>query len=456
MVTTQRSGADASNSQTLPFETGESSLPIDTLAVHVVDGPNAGMKAQSAGSTLTIGTAQGNTLVLSDPTVSRFHVELTKLDDGVLVADRMSTNGTFASGMRIREAAISPGTQLRLGRSTVSVEEGAQSQVEVLDADRLGDLRGREPATRRLMAQVQKAAQTDASVLIVGESGTGKELIAQALHTLGTRRDKPLVTVDCGALASNLIASELFGHEKGAFTGAERRHIGAFERAHGGTLFLDEIGELPAELQPTLLGALERKRFRRVGGREELEVDVRVVSATNRDLRAEVNANTFRLDLYYRIAVVVLHVPPLRERRGDIPLLVEHFLRESGHLGGHPALSEPNVVSHLERHHWPGNVRELRNYVESTVAMGSAPDDLLGIAPADVADSSGFDPNVLKLQDFVDCSYKDARGQVLHRFEEAFIKHWLHKTDGNVARAAREAKMDRSHLFQLLRRHGLR
>ena len=181
------------------------------------------------------------------------------------------------------------------------------------------------PTMRRLMAQVDRVAKANVPVLLVGESGTGKELVARALHEQSPRADKPLVVVDCGALAPGVVASELFGHERGSFTGAERTHVGAFERADGGTLFLDEIGELPPELQPQLLGALERRRFRRVGGKVDISVDVRVVSATNRDLRAEVNAGTFRLDLYYRVGVVEVRIPPLRERPDDLSLLVDHF-----------------------------------------------------------------------------------------------------------------------------------
>ncbi len=222
------------------------------------------------------------------------------------------------------------GTSLRVGNTTIRIEDGEDAIVPLHPQDRYGGLRGKSVAMRRLMARLEKAGQSDAPVLITGESGTGKELVARALHEQGKRRDGPFVTVDCAALSPNLISSELFGHERGAFTGAEALQLGAFERACGGTLFLDEVGELPAEQQTFFLGALERRSFVRVGGSKNIETDVRVVSASNRDLRAEVNSGRFRLDLFYRLAIGRFQVPPLREHAEDIPLLVEHFLRELG------------------------------------------------------------------------------------------------------------------------------
>jgi DNA-binding NtrC family response regulator len=308
---------------------------------------------------------------------------------------------------------------------------------------------------RRLMAQVQKAAQADQSALVIGESGTGKELIARALHDLGPRAPRPFVTVDCGALTPTLVASELFGHEKGAFTGADRQHAGAFERADGGTLFLDEIGELPAALQSNLLGVLERRRFRRLGGRAEIAVNVRVVAATNRDLRADVNAGTFRLDLYYRLAVVVLGVPPLRERTDDVPLLVEHFLREAGHEGPVEKLVSPAAMRALAAHRWPGNVRELRNVIEATVAMGEAP--VLHAAEAQSAAAPGGGTALDDaLAGLLALPYKDARASLLHEFESRYLRALLARAAGNVSRAAREAGMDRSHLTDLIQRHNLK
>ncbi len=275
--------------------------------------------------------------------------------------------------MGVERALVPAGTVLRLGKTALRVVDGERVTLAVHETESLAGLRGRAPVMRRLMAHVARAAQSDAPVLVCGESGTGKELLAAALHDLGPRARGPFVTVDCGSLTPTLVASELFGHERGAFTGADRQHVSAFERADGGTLLLDEVGELPASLQTALLGVLERRRFRRLGGRADVAVDVRVVSATHRDLRAEVNAGTFRLDLYYRVAVVLLRIPPLRERAEDIPLLVEHFLRECGHDGPVEQLLSRSAMDGLASHHWPGNVRELRNLIEATVAMGEPP-----------------------------------------------------------------------------------
>ena len=299
-----------------------------------------------------------------------------------------------------------------------------------------------------MMAQLEKVSSSEVPCLLMGESGTGKEVIARAIQMLSKRSDGPFVTVDCGAFSPNLVASELFGHEKGAFTGADRQHVGAFERAHGGVLFLDEIGELPLDLQPQLLGALERRRFRRLGGQREIDVDVQLVSATNRDLRVEVNEGTFRLDLYYRLAVVVLRLPSLRDRRDDVPLLVEHFLRDAGHDGPVTDVVPDEIMAGLKAHRWPGNVRELRNWVEATVAMGEA-GELMSHEPRGM-NATADDGELLVMP------YKEARFRVLEDFERRYLERLIERARHNVSAAAREARMDRSYLLKLLQRHGLR
>jgi DNA-binding NtrC family response regulator len=312
------------------------------------------------------------------------------------------------------------------------------------------------------MAQIKRAAQSDISVLILGETGTGKDVIARAIHQLSPRQNSPFETVDCGALLPTLIASELFGHEKGAFTGADQLQIGAFERAHGGTLFLDEIGELPQTVQAALLGALERRSFRRLGSQKPITVDVRVISATNRDLRSEVNGGAFRQDLYYRIGVLLLRVPPLRERTQDIPLLVDHFLEEAGYDGEREAILPDRTLETLKAHHWPGNVRELRNFVETALAMGEAPeiedpdDSSAGPAPSAVAQ-----PERARTSDASSPSkpltpYSEARAAVLEEFELGYLRGLMERTRWNVSAAAREAKMNRQHLIKMLKRHGIK
>jgi len=428
-------------------------LKVHTLGLEVLAGPDQGKRAEAPSEVMTIGSAPGNDLVLTDKTVSRFHLELTRTDTGILVKDLRSTNGTLAGSVRIDQGAIEPGTVLRLGATEVRVLNGAETVVEVLEEDHFHDLRGNTPQMRRLMAQIARVARTSVPVLILGESGTGKELVARAIHDHSERSAGPFVVVDCGALAPTLVASELFGHEKGAFTGAERTHIGAFERAQGGTLFLDEVGELSAELQPQLLGALERRQLRRVGGKADIPLDVRVVTATNRDLRAEVNAGSFRMDVYFRIAVVVLKIPPLRERRSDLPLLVEHFVRQAGHEGPLEEVLPAGALAELERHAWPGNVRELRNWVEATLALGESPELFVSgpdAAAQATADAIGCEPALLELP------YKDARDLLLRRFERRYLDRLVERAGDNVTRAARLARMDRSYLIRLLQRHQKR
>jgi DNA-binding NtrC family response regulator len=439
---------------TTPLETGVRGVPIRALKVEVVKGPDAGRVVVAREESLAIGTADGNDLVLTDPTVSRYHVELARGEHGVVVVDHGSTNGTVVGTVKLDRGVVAPGATLALGRTRVCVTDGDSVTLEVHPDDRLGELRGRSRPMRRLMAQITKAAQSDVPVLLVGESGTGKELIARALHEMSPRARGPFEVVDCGALAPNLVASELFGHERGAFTGAERRHVGAFERAHGGTLFLDEIGELPPELQPALLGALERRQFRRVGGTQVIDVDVRVVSATHRDLRAAINASTFRLDLYYRLAVLVLRVPPLRDRVEDLPLLLEHFVHVAGADSHMETLFPPSTIEALTMHHWPGNVRELKNLVEATIALGETP-ELLDDGKVALSAVEG-DPNAIGVGRLLGLPYKLAKSLLNDEFEKRYLARLLDENEGNVAKAARAAEMDRSYLFELLKRHGVR
>ncbi len=423
---------------------GATSFPVRTIQVEVIAGPDAGLRVTA--DTLAIGSAEGSTLRLSDPSVSRFHLSLEATTAGVSVVDHGSTNGTFAGNVRIERATIPPGSTLVLGATTLRVGDAPLGSVEVHGEDSLGGVVGCSPAMRRLMAQVTKAAASEVSVLVHGESGTGKELVARALHDLGPRTKGPFITVDCGSIAPTLIASELFGHEKGAFTGADRAHVGAFEAAHGGTLFLDEIGELQPAIQATLLGALERRRIRKVGSRAEIDIDVRVVSATHRDLRAEVNASTFRLDLYYRLAVVTLVIPPLRDRPEDVPLLVEHFLRDSGFDGPVASLISPPAMAAIQKLHFAGNVRELRNLIEAAVAMNE---------PPDIAGASVAQPKAVSLATDLALPYKDARAQLLDHFEGQYLDALMERAGGNVSQAARIAKMTRSHLSELLAKRRL-
>ncbi|AKF03756.1 Response regulator of zinc sigma-54-dependent two-component system [Sandaracinus amylolyticus] len=423
-------------------------LPVQTLSITVTAGPLAGRSVVSERDVLTIGSASGNDLVLEDPTVSRFHLELRSSGGRIEIVDLGSTNGTRVGPVLLRQsrAEIAAGTTITLGGTQLRVEDGAWIVDD--DAPPIAGLYGRSEPLRRLAATIASLAPTNVSVYVRGESGTGKELVARAIHDSGPRREQPFVTVDCGAISPTLFASELFGHERGAFTGADRRHVGAFERANGGTVFLDEVAELSPELQASLLGALERRRIRRVGGTQDIPIDLRVVCATHRDLRAEVNANRFRLDLFYRLAIVRVLVPPLRERASDVPTLIAHFLEEAGYEGPIDALFPPASIDELKRRPWPGNVRELRNTVLATLALGRPPPDDDDDAPPSAPGATAIPDALLRRP------YKEARREVVDAFERRYLEALLERTE-SVRAAAREASMDRSYLIELLRRHGL-
>ena len=416
---------------------------VHKLRVAIVAGPDAGATcAPDDGSRLAVGTAEDNALVVRDPAVSRYHLELHRTPAGVEVIDLGSRNGTWVGNVRVTRAVVPAGTQLRLGDTALTVEDAGNAVAPPpADVPRTDNLVGDSEAIREVARLVHRVARVDSSVLIQGETGTGKEVIARSIHEASPRRDRELVIVDCGSMPASLIASILFGHEKGAFTGADQRRTGAFERAEGGTVLLDEIGELPLDVQPALLGVLERRAFTRVGGAQSVAVDVRVLAATHRDLRAEVNAGRFRADLYYRLAVAKIVVPPLRERPEDIEPLVAHFVQRLTGVAELGPLAP--AMEALRAHPWSGNVRELRNVVEAALVMGEL--DLgTGASP-----TRAVVPGEL-------ASYRDARAAALARFETDYLKSLIERAGGNASEAARLARMDRPYLLTLLRKHGLR
>ncbi|MBN8610145.1 MAG: sigma 54-interacting transcriptional regulator [Deltaproteobacteria bacterium] len=397
---------------------------------------------------VSLGTHASNDLVIDRDTVSRFHCEIVIDDHGVRVRDLSSKNGTFVDGVRIESAWLGRAHELRLGEQVVAFTlEEARASVALSSEDHFGRILGRSSAMRRVFAMLERCASADITVLLEGESGTGKEGAAEAIHGESARKSAPFVVVDCSAIAPNLLESELFGHEKGAFTGADRAHKGAFEEAHGGTVFLDEIGEVPIELQPKLLRVLERKQVRRLGSQRVIDVDVRFVAATNRSLKREVNEGRFRQDLYFRLAVARVELPPLRERLDDLALLTTAFLDQL-HAG--PAqrarLLDPSFQQRLARHPWPGNVRELRNAIERALVFGEP----------DLQEPSMLRAAVTAPVDDVDLTYAEAREHAISRFEVEWLPAMLAKHGGNVSRAARHADLTRPYLHKLLRRHGLR
>ena len=420
---------------------------VDGIELRVTSGQDDKKTVTLDSERLGIGTAEGNDLVLKDGAVSRFHCELTREAHGLLLRDLDSTNGTFLDGYRVREVFLRPGARLRVGHTELRVQERGAVRMAVSARDRFGQLVGRGLAMRRVFERLERLSQSDVSVLIEGETGTGKEVVARALHDASARRDGPLQVVDSGSLPPSLIESELFGHEKGSFTGAVGARIGAFEAADGGTLLLDELGELPIELQPKLLRVLETREVRRVGASVSRKIDVRFLAATNRDLRREVNRKTFRADLYYRIAQVSVHLPPLRERTEDLPALVERLLEDlhEGRKGPIPRIP-PERLAEMQRYRWPGNVRELRNYLERAVALatnGDADASLPGVGAA-AATGEPIAP------------FGVAKAAAIEEWERQFLAALIERTEGNVSRASREAHVDRAHLLGLLRKYGLR
>ena len=407
-------------------------------------------KSVSLSARKTLGSAPGVDVPIADPLVSRLHAEFDPHEDGVWVRDLGSRNGTYVEGVRVRDARVPEGGRVRLGATTLTVHyDGAPTRIDIWPDERFGPLIGRSVAMRELFAMIACVAALDGTVLIQGETGTGKELVARALHEASTRADGPLVVVDCGALPETLLEAELFGHAKGAFTGATTARAGAIESAIGGTVFLDEIGELPLAMQPKLLRVLESRTVRRLGESAHRAVDVRFVTATHRDLRTMVNAGAFREDLYFRLAVLPLSVPPLRERAEDIPLLVEHFLPR----GVRTAL-DPSFDRDVASQPWLGNVRELRNFVERARAFGTR--RALEMLPKSSEPPPPPSPSARDTlpEPSIDESFKDVRERWIEHLERSYVRALLARHGGNVSAASEAAGLTRAYLHRLIRKHS--
>jgi DNA-binding NtrC family response regulator len=420
----------------------------------VVKGPDRGETISVGEAPLTVGSGGGCNILLSDPTISRKHLGIDPGPTGLVLRDLGSTNGSFVQGARFNELTLGFGTEVTIGKTVLKyLPEEEEVDLAPSEKESFGSLVGRDPKLRRLFRVLDDVAATEATVLIEGETGTGKELLAEEIHRHSPRRDGPFIVFDCGAVPDELIESALFGHVRGAFTGAVTDRPGAFEEADGGTLFLDEIGELAPGVQPALLRALDKQSVRPVGGSTYTRASVRVVAATNRNLRAEIAARRFREDLYYRVAVVRMVVPPLRERPDDIPLLVQHFMKHF--CGGRSLEVTPEDVERLRHHDWLGNVRELRNVIERACALShgerleidEALDERPGVAPGAAGAPAAYD---------VDLPFKEAKARVIEAFEREYIRTLLKRHEGNLSAASRSAEIDRKHLRELLRKHGLR
>jgi DNA-binding NtrC family response regulator len=417
------------------------------LRIEVVRGPDKKLRRDLELDRIVIGTHQGADVVLTDGAVSRQHCEIVLAREGYLVRDLDSTNGTFVDSVRAIEVLLDGEARLRVGQTELRLKPlDEMVEIPLAPETRFGPLLGKSPAMRRLFEVLGRISPLGSTVLIVGESGTGKELAARAIHEHSPRAAGPFVVVDCGALPATLAESELMGHERGAFTGAVRDRPGAFEAASGGTIFLDEVGELPLETQVKLLGALERRQTQRLGGGEPRKVDVRVIAATNRDLRREVNRGAFREDLYFRLAVVTVEMPPLRQRPEDIPLYVEAFLADLPPEARQ--YFDAETQARLEKHPWPGNVRELRNAVERGAALGT-----LELAPS-AASATAATPTAGSVD--VAIPFKVGKALLVEEYERVYVPKLMEAHAGNITRAAQAAGIDRVYLLRLLDKFGLR
>ena len=430
--------SSAAGARTTEQIAGEAGAPLTvslrTVRVEVVQGPDRGAWVDLGEQPILVGRAPACKLQLSDGSASWMHAELSLGLGGVQVRNLGSRNGVQVGAAVVEEARVQPGNCILLGRTVLSLQATAvDTALPFAAVPRFGGLQGRSLAMKMVFARLQQFAAASAPVLIEGPTGVGKEVAARALHEHSARADGPFEIVDCGAIPRHLMEAELFGVTRGAYTGADTTRPGIFERAAGGTVVLDEVAELPGELQPKLLGVLERGRVRRLGDSHTRTISARVIATTNRVLAREVQAGRFRQDLYFRLTVLRVAIPPLRERKEDIPQLVGEF------LGGDPPLPAA-WLRVLEEHDWPGNVRELRNVVERARAQRAAD----GSPLVDVGEALGTATHLPPLS--------EAR----HTFEREYLRALLARTGHNVRRAAELAGLTRQGLYGLLARYGLR
>jgi DNA-binding NtrC family response regulator len=415
------------------------------LKLVVVSGRDFGKALALPGGSYRVGKSSGSDLVLSDPSVSREHLLVETIPGGCRFRDPGSTNGCFLGNSRFVLLEAAAGSVIRVGHTELQLLP-VNERIPMVPStnNKLGALVGTSLVMRQSFALLERAAAGDVDVLLLGETGTGKELAAEALHELGPRAGRPFVVCDLTATPPSLVESELFGHVRGAYTGAVSDRPGAFERADGGTLFLDEIGDVGLEIQPRLLRALERRQVKRVGGNSYASVDVRVVAATHRNLEEEVAAGRFRQDLFHRLAVVTAVLPPLRERLEDLPLLVSTLLARSGRTAAAGSILSPQTQILLRTHNWPGNVRELRNVIERAVRLGVEPE--IPAIQQRATPAPGADART---------PFKEAKENLVSAFERDYLADLLRRFHDNVSVAARESGIGRAYLHRLLKKHGL-
>jgi DNA-binding NtrC family response regulator len=420
-----------------------------TWTCAVLSGPDAGRSVSIGTRPVVLGADSACDLVLSDPTVSRRHAEIQVSPEGIVIRDLDSTNGTFYQSSRIREVVLRAGAALRVGKTKLRISAVPAPTVAPSGRTRFGGLVGESLAMRELFSVLELAGPTDATVLIEGESGTGKELAARALHDHSLRAERPFVVVDCGATQETLIDSQLYGHLRGAFTGAVSTRRGAFTEAHGGTLFLDEVGELPLASQAKLLRALEAHTVQPLGSDRPVSVDARLVAATHRSLGRMVEEGSFRFDLLQRLAVVHVLIPPLRERPEDLPGLIKNFYEgrgvQPGEIGG-------ENLARLQSHDWTGNVRELRNLLERAwVLCGTGNPAFQALRLS--LDTAGPASPLAQVDSAL--PFKEAKNSWVEQFERRYLAAVFAACQGNLSRAADHAGINRNHFRKLLAKHGL-
>ena len=422
--------------------------PAERLKVRVIQGPRQGESFElPPNRPVIVGSSVEATFQLPDSAVSRLHLELTSDGRTCDARDLDSTNKSWFEGRQFQRISLLPGAVIRVGETELQLLSGDHDPLPPADVTAFGALRGKSRRMRQVFATLQRAARTDATVLVTGETGTGKELVAEAIHKASARKDGAFVVVDCASIPTNLIESELFGHLKGAYTHAHQDRQGAFQKADGGTVFLDEIGELPVDLQPRLLRVLETKTIKPVGANIYTKINTRVVAATNRDLRAEVNARRFRGDLFFRLAVLGVHLPSLRERREDIPLLARHFAEQRAGSGP-PQTFSADTLAALTSYDWPGNVRELRNVVDQAATLSPR-----GLSMAlSMRPEEGAARGALGLEVFYDLPYKEAKKRAVWAFERAYVARAVEEADGNISRAAKKMGLHRNMVHRILSR----
>jgi DNA-binding NtrC family response regulator len=446
--------------RTVMLEGGGEALHLRSFRLTVVGDPRE--QWQFGQRRITIGSREPADVCLDDARVSKLHAAIEADARGYCLIDEDSKNGTWLDGRLVQRVYLSDGDEFTVGQTRLRLELDAEEvELRISARERFGDLLGASVPMREVFGLLERVSPTDLTVLVEGRSGTGKELAAAAIHRHSPRHAGPFVVFDCSAVSHDLIESELFGHVKGAFTGAVAARAGAFEQASGGTLFIDELGELSPELQPKLLRALETRTVKRVGSNESVSVDVRIVAATNRSLQSEVARGNFREDLYYRFAVVRAYLPALAERSEDIPMLAEHFLQEIAARTGRQGLKiQYETMKRLKAHPWPGNVRELRNFMERAVALANEKGEvdeafLQPVQRGEASAQGALNATLAGVNDWSSRPFKDVKGELVEAFERTYWQTLLEQTGGNISESARIAGVHRKSVEYILRKVGL-